>query len=518
MDYANANGHQTTDDQQALTHQGEFIQTRPDTGSHISELPQELLVEVFLIVQATHGLKNWRNVTYVCRHWRLAALNAAVLWTDPPTHLGKYTCLVLERSKSANLHISLGAHTSKATISAVLRHICHIHTMKIYLGIDAMAHAHDILLSCCNIPWPKLTNLEIDLALSVPTVPSVTLPTINLSPSVIRQLTHLQSLLLAHVTFDWMALSCPNLTSLVLDNTTLETTISWEQFLGTLDQMPHLESLSLGLDVILQSSHPPLAQTRCIRLPRLQYLKLDDLYPYSVSYFLSHSILPKLNRLIINIWWGDGNDDHSGIIQTIFLTLANGDFGLLDSILVAQYHIGLYIQGKVPAVDVFLPPNGLYDNHNHIHQFIQGLSVITSETSGALAEVRLELHLNCDELATLLGNLPQLKSLVVHHPSVCSPLAQALKSGTLDSSDTTTLFCALEKVSFPTMQPVYLKSPAMQDFCDSLLARHRSGFGIKTLQFRKCRTIPHDMMKQLEDIGICVVDEYESVLQRLASA
>ncbi|KAF5325549.1 hypothetical protein D9619_010106 [Psilocybe cf. subviscida] len=516
MDDTNTNVGRTTDLQQGLVHQEESMQVCPDTGSHISKLPGELLVEVFLMLQAIQGLgdwhsTNWRNVTYVCRAWRIVALSAPVLWSTPPTHREEYTSLVLERSKSANLRIALERRTSKATINAVLGHIERIQALVIDLDVDTIAYVHDILLSSCDIPWSKLTEFSINFDFWAGR-------TFTLSPTVIRQLKYLRHLQFWSITFDWTALACPNLTSLSLLFTDLEGMITWQQFFSTLQQMPLLESLTLDLETILKSTHAPSTEIHCIQLPCLQSLTLpNDLDTFSTSYFLLHLILPKLNSLTFSTSWSARDDnDYPAIIQAVSSTLTNGDFGHLDSILVGdkQFHVSRL--GQVTGIDVHFPYLYFEDPQHYIlfiQQLVEGIAIKVTNNFLGLCQVSLKCPMiDCDGLAMLLGKFSRLKTLIVDHNSICAPLAQALEFGTLGSSSLTPLCRTLENITlilFVAGPQHWNESTAMLDLHKSLLARHKSGFGIKTLWLNRS-AMPDDMIKQFEDIGICVEIEERS--------
>ncbi|KAF5325550.1 hypothetical protein D9619_010107 [Psilocybe cf. subviscida] len=273
-----------------------------------------------------------------------------------------------------------------------------------------------------------------------------------------------------------------------------------------LNQMPLLEHLSLRWDEILQPSHAPLKETPRIQLSCLRYLKVHQTGTQPVLYLLLHLIMPKLKRVIVNILELDGhNNDYPELIRVISSTVTNSDFGHLDSMFAGERHFLLSRSGKFSEFEVDVRFLVVRQYVLLVQQIMDGIAIIPSNNFVGLHHVSLACQLDCYELAMLLGQFPRLKSLFVYLSSTCAPLAQALEFGTLGSSNPTPLLRTLENITFSFVVGPK-QSAAMLVLYKSLLARHKSGFGIKTLR-ADISAMPDGMIKQFEDIGICVENE-----------
>ncbi|GJE87439.1 hypothetical protein PsYK624_035220 [Phanerochaete sordida] len=80
-------------------------------------LPNELLGEIFLVYsdgwffspadeQSSGTYYGWVRITHVCFHWRVVALNTALLWSIIPVHTFDSTVAFLQRSEETRLHVS----------------------------------------------------------------------------------------------------------------------------------------------------------------------------------------------------------------------------------------------------------------------------------------------------------------------------------------------------------------------------------------------------------------------------
>jgi hypothetical protein len=78
------------------------LHARRNAYADISTLPQELLVDIFLLVRDNRAFKHWHRIPHVCQHWRQTAVSTPFLWIELPTRHEINTTLMLERSKTAN--------------------------------------------------------------------------------------------------------------------------------------------------------------------------------------------------------------------------------------------------------------------------------------------------------------------------------------------------------------------------------------------------------------------------------
>ncbi|KAF5310137.1 hypothetical protein D9619_010577 [Psilocybe cf. subviscida] len=131
------------------------------TNKHISELPNEVLVEIFTELKNNYLIETWHKITSVCRQWRAVALEAASLWTRPPTAHHEYTLLMLKRSRQSPLEITLHQRTAKHTSVAVLNHIGRISTLTIIEQSNKALDAFQTTLLDMGHNASQLRSLQI---------------------------------------------------------------------------------------------------------------------------------------------------------------------------------------------------------------------------------------------------------------------------------------------------------------------------------------------------------------------
>ncbi|KZV64640.1 hypothetical protein PENSPDRAFT_757109 [Peniophora sp. CONT] len=108
-------------DQAANTPDAVYIATR----SPVLELPDELLVLIFSLIESTwtpvgKDDLGWLNVTFVCRPWRASALQAPSLWTRVDLHLGsEWAAAFFERAGPMALALSTEAFAQDEAEKAI---------------------------------------------------------------------------------------------------------------------------------------------------------------------------------------------------------------------------------------------------------------------------------------------------------------------------------------------------------------------------------------------------------------
>ncbi len=120
-------------EQRSLLLQEEIRQLKTQRNAHapISKLPDEVLLEIFMVMMALFSFEAWHEVAHVCHRWRNVAVGAPMLWINPPMGHHHLTTLMLERSKEANLTIYLDANTSTQTAQAVFNCIRRIESLEL---------------------------------------------------------------------------------------------------------------------------------------------------------------------------------------------------------------------------------------------------------------------------------------------------------------------------------------------------------------------------------------------------
>lgn len=158
----------------------------------ISRLPDEVLVEVFLILRdwslKTDG--NWFIVTHVCRRWRNVAIDFPRLWSVPDLckHSFYQIKTFLERAKAAPLTID----NTKLCLVESAEDACSTCDKVLAIALQQLPRARVLELKNCaiddievtyDIPAPILEELGIHFIPNVGDVP------IELSPRFLRDST-----------------------------------------------------------------------------------------------------------------------------------------------------------------------------------------------------------------------------------------------------------------------------------------------------------------------------------------
>ncbi|KAF5325029.1 hypothetical protein D9619_010092 [Psilocybe cf. subviscida] len=453
------------------------LNTRRNTYADISMLPQDLLADIFLLVQANSQLKNWHQITHVSQQWRGTAISTPILWTEPPTRHHDYTILMLERSKTANLNIFLGSQISTATLSSILSQIGRVQTLKISLTTRALIDVCGRLIASGHMLSERLEALDIEHSSQWH---GTTVDWTFLS-ALIRQSSSLRSIRLSLVTFDWQMLAPSNLASLHLIQIGLIEKISGKTLLDTLGKMPCLQHLAFDLDDLLLPQDPPYTrEADKIALLHLQSLDATDYKRPHIPYLLSHLLLPKLNSLkIATFRVRDGQGYSSDSLAAITATIANGDFRVSGGLLVERNHLRISAFGEV-FVDIRLPRA---TNDYEIRCTQQLLRQIAPCFRG-LVQVTLVIPLNSDELVQIFGNMHRLRAVTMYgYGTLISALTGALAhcSDHANSPQGARAFSSLDTIGWNDVYWGEVDSGVVTNFCNVLLQRSNHAAAIKTV-------------------------------------
>ncbi|KAF5327453.1 hypothetical protein D9619_004225 [Psilocybe cf. subviscida] len=317
------------------------LKTRRNSYADISVLPQELLIDIFLRVQARPFSKaGTRSPTFVDIDGMQPSAHLSYGHTTYTSNQD-YTNLMLERSKSANLHIFLYARTSTVKTTSIFNHVGRIQTLDMASTTGPVADVCERLITSSH----TLSRLEsLDVAWSGKgfqwTFPSI----------LIRQSSSLRSLHLSGLTFDWQIHDQLNLTSLRMQRVNLTKRISDKTLLDTLGQMTRLQHLSFDLHRLLLPHDAPRSQASRITLPHLRTLDVaDNNSEHHIPDFLSHLVLPKLHNLMINALTAPRGSYPLHTVATIATILENGDFRVTRNPSVSS---GLML--------IYAPPDGVF--------------------------------------------------------------------------------------------------------------------------------------------------------------
>ncbi|KAF5325339.1 hypothetical protein D9619_010087 [Psilocybe cf. subviscida] len=440
------------------------LKTRRNAYADISTLPQELLVDIFLLVQVGSFLKDCHRITHVCRHWRHTAISTPILWTRPPPRHHDYTNLMLERSKPANLNIVLLFQVSAATLSSLSSHIGRIQALKIFYSTDRLTDVCNRLIASGNV-FSRLESLDIGRPAQLRNTVDWTLP-----GAFIHRASSLRSLRLSRVAFDWQMLSPLNLVSLRLMHIRLIKKISIKTLLDTLRRMPRLQHLVFTLADLLPHDIPPNQASR-IALPHLQSLNLTDCNSPHIPYLLSHLLLPRLNSLLIDVSRArDGEGYSSNYFTTITTTITTGAFQVSGKLMIQPGHIQCISGLNEVFVKIWLPRA---TNHDHDVRRTEQLLRPMASTFYGLVQVMLTMPLNSNELVQIFGKMQQLKVVTVcGYLSLIPALTGALAhhSGH-DSPQGTCTFPSLDTIGCSSLYWDQIDHNVVADFCDALVQR-----------------------------------------------
>lgn len=449
------------------------LKTGGHTHADISKLPPELLVSIFLLVQANSPLKDWHRITHVCAYWRDTALGSPILWTKPPAHNQNYTHLMLERSKTANLDIVLARSVSTATITSISSHIGRIQVLKMDLSADQLNDVWNHFSTSGQI-FSQLKSLDIDRPINDFRSFSVDL----LLPSAVFQLpSSLDTIHLRAVTIDWKMIAPLNLTSLCLGDVGITDKISIQTLLDTLRQMPRLRDLALPLTTLLPNDVPTIQATK-VALPCLHSLYMTDNNPRHIMFLLSHFTLPMLNSLKTYSLQGHGHESYSfDDLTTIVTTIANGKFPVGGSLHIEPGYISNAIINKI----FFATSLPRVRDENDIIRSTQQLLTQIAPLFPGLVQVTFAIPLDSEQMVQIFGSMRQLQAITIYESRA---LLSALTSALVHvSPDGTRTFPGLDTVGCNDVYWGAVPRRVVIDFCNALLQRSYRGRGtaIKTV-------------------------------------
>jgi hypothetical protein len=250
----------------------------------ISRLPDSLLTDIFILVRdieySSSSSPPCLRISHVCRAWRDAAVQCALLWTNILFRPPEWTALMLHRARTAPLTVKVYIYDLDIANDAFLKslrlalsHIRHIRYLSITLCVTFYYQLGD-LLSPLKSGSPDILE-ELRLSCT-PRCPSHFNPPFKIAPKLRR------SELIRCFT-DWKVFySVGDLTSLVLKDIHVSSRPSIENILSVLQSMNKLETL------VLTHALPELPK-RVRTLPPPQDIvpvRLEHLLHFSLSAFV----------------------------------------------------------------------------------------------------------------------------------------------------------------------------------------------------------------------------------------
>lgn len=404
------------------------LQARRNAIAPVSRLPNEILVDIFLIFQNwwKTSIKCWHHVTHICRHWRHVAIEAPILWTDIHVRSHEYALLMLERSQNAPLDVQFGdrrvprPNSTTATMTAILTEIERIRTLSFtQMPINSLETAQTFLRRQgrqalileslnveCSEPGPVWFNFSLDLFH----------PTASL-----RQLSVMS------VQIDWNMLPIINLTHMNFIGVHTSVEVTGAQLVSAIRQMENLEELSIAFDDIRLCRYSPNFQP--IPLSCLKSLSIysDSDLQDQIQFFLSHIEHPQLDHLLVHCLIELPESpvvNSSSMISSVAASMKKGDFGTPWGLSIGQSNFGVYpeddgLVSDKPNVQVYIPITA--DERSAETDFAvitDILTCIASLNPNNLIPLRRiclakELAIPSEELIHLFGYLPHLEDVDV---------------------------------------------------------------------------------------------------------
>ncbi|VDB99115.1 unnamed protein product [Peniophora sp. CBMAI 1063] len=305
-----------------------------DEKNHVDHLPAELLATIFKFTAYSlklgdypnRGGHPWIYLSHVCRRWRTVSLACQELWSmNLPRANDRWTAICLSRAPSMLLDVVLeytymyrGKAYHKAGL-VVISQWPRIKTLRVDLICELVADESSIgeaaqdtldeLFSKLSAPNPDLEELVLFLNTAKHDVPwfPVRLPPNVCSSQQLPRLreVELRNCVLPHSSAHWPPFPS-GLRVLKLVNTQ-----AWDDtdfMIQILQELPLLEVLEHRFDNHHKAENvrctPSLAhQSRCVSLPRLQNLILEDCWLQNTIMF-HHLAAPSSCNLTIHrsVW------------------------------------------------------------------------------------------------------------------------------------------------------------------------------------------------------------------------
>ncbi|CAL1698649.1 unnamed protein product [Somion occarium] len=278
---------------------------------HINQLPEELLRGVFLrhVSRCRGGWSkfrsnnkrkpyHWLRITFVCRHWRITALEMPVIWTHiVTTHPVECIQTMLERSRPLPITVnpSLSDLSDRATreMSFTVARLILEELYRIQ-DLEFEFREADIIEVFNNRPPSQLIlkrlNLSCDLSphrLSQPSFESL------------RHSSHLTHLTLNITSWDQAKLLfCPTMQVLDL---TLADYVAAPRMLEALNLMPFLTQFKIDHEGAMPNVIEALSETRSIvYLPRLECYDFTGMIE-DCNWLLNHLSFPPSARIYVDV-------------------------------------------------------------------------------------------------------------------------------------------------------------------------------------------------------------------------
>lgn len=483
----------------------------------VSKLPDEVLLEIFMVLMARFSVKQCHQIAHVCRRWRGVSVEAPMLWTNPPTDNYLLVQLMLKRSKGSSLTVCLGPKTSLPAAKKVLSCIARVDSLE-------LDRPYDIHLVDDEDDDEALQNEEeivnaLLAALRRKRACPKSVKICDSSPSEewfdsdpilrrLRRLDSLRKLFIKCTSLSWKHLPVNNLTHLWLQKIFFNSPIPIQQFIDILPQMPLLESLSLPFSMVAFSCSPTSAASqRKVVLPCLRQINLTGCELNHISYFLENTTFPRLRCMELSLGFSSQNSDFLGqdylnLLQAIAHAVAGGEFGTFENITAKLEHDGfslsmsgtnyerphefddLWSPNAPPHIGLSFPNmrQGRHERNRLCEQSIAKLRQVTHCSGYIHLNV---IRLNEREFKQLLGTpsySPLQTITIVDDLSSIPTLASALTS----SNPSVVPFPHLKSISFKNRFFVALPESEVEALCSSLMSRRQNGFPLNELIMWDC--------------------------------
>lgn len=513
-----------------LTARIRLLNTQRNELAPVSQLPDEILLHIFLIVQDLYGSYSykWGIITHISRHWRHVAVGSPALWTrlyNPPPGLAP---LLLERSQSAPLEVELSALTPKHSLAIsapILREIKRIRKLSIYsMPPNYLDTIHGILADM-EQNW-EASLLEL-LYVSIRPGGGRDDTPVKLATDILRPTRLLRTLCVTNGYYDWALLPLPNLTRLVLSGRSLGE-VSGSSFIEALRPMQNLEALVIRWQGINISQFPSTPLPQPIYLPRLWRLEIREGNQAHLISFLSLLIHPNLIQLEVS-------PRHPVIsvatfTRSILHSIGKANFGLLEYFKIERQLITISSSSQAEVNDkssffisMYIPTeewlNTDDDDDGTPFEFV--VDVMSCVTLGEFPDRILPRHISLDssdapidDFTRLFACFSSLETIKFYHdlPLV---LFKALNINIAPATEdthcgTSILFPKLRSITWYgehlyTRPIPVLSATAFNDLYSGLLLRHAHGVPITKLDLVNCERLDDVQAHQLEEIGAKVI-------------
>ncbi|KAF5325445.1 hypothetical protein D9619_010046 [Psilocybe cf. subviscida] len=489
------------------------LKTRRNELAPALKLPEEIIVQIFIILRDTSDRhpKSWHQVTHICRYWRGAAIGWPALWArlyNPPHALA---ALMLERSQSMLLDVSLSTLEPKHSIQTLTIILGQIERIR-SLSFRAMPPTfldivHDVLANLGR-DW-KAASLQ---SLAVGLEPGPRPVVVRLALDVFRPTGLLRCLSLSGGRYDLAMLPLvPNLTALYLYGKSLRQ-ITGVEFTEALRHMQFLEILKIDWKRLHLRQFPPTSQSQPIHLPCLRELEIVHGHQDHFDSFLSLMAHPNLHQLSISS--PDSVNNLGTFIQSLVSTIETGDFSPLQYLRVEDEYFTLsarpessYWLGSLLHMYVPIDDDAGEDDRGFqfVVDIISSITPFDNPDKIPLRYIYLaDFDAPVDQFTRLFAPLRHLETIEVYH-KLALVLFKALHMAS-GMPRTSILFPKLQCIICHGVYPT-LSSDVFNELHDSLLSRQAQIEGAVPfkLELVGCKYLDESQANQLEEIGVEVV-------------